>query len=229
MSLASLLRAGQLSEIWVPDATHEAVRALVRLRGLAAGDVKRAKQQILSFCLMQERVWIGGSHWTKTHRGWLVAQKFDHGALVLTFSELLSRLERAEAMLARVRCELKESLAGWALYPVVEALQALRGFEWENATMVAAEIGDFRRFPTAGHLMAYVGLVPSEHSSGERRKRGEITKAGNGVVRRVLVEAAWTYRYPARQSHRIRSRSAHLPEPIRDKAWQAQTRLCRRM
>ena len=132
-------------------------------------------------------------------------------------------------MLVRDRCELKESIAGWALYSVVEALQALRGFEWENATMVVAEIGDFRRFHTAGHLMAYVGLVPSEHSSGARRKRGEITKSGNAMVRRVLVEAAWSYRHPARQSYRIRNRSGHLPEPIRDKAWQAQTRLCRRM
>ncbi len=230
LSLASLLRAGQLSAIWVPDATHEAIRALVRLRRLAAGDVKRAKQQILSFCLLHERVYRAGpTRWTKTHRRWLVDQKFDHGALAFTYSELLDRLERAEAMLARSRCELKESIAGWALYPVVEALQALRGFEWENATTVVAEIGDFRRFPTAGHLMGYVGLVSSEYSSGERRKRGEITKTGNAMVRRALVEAAWTYRYPARQSYRIRNRSAHLPEPIRDKAWQTQTRLCRRM
>ncbi len=229
LSLASLLRAGQLTPIWIPDASHEAVRALVRLRRLAAGDVARAKQQILSFCLLHERVWRGGSHWTKTHRNWLLDQKFAHGALALTYAELLGRLERAEEMLARTRSELKENLAAWALYPVVEALQALRGFEWENATMVVAEIGDFRRFPTAGHLMAYVGLVPSEHSSGDRRRRGQITKTGNGLVRRVLVEAAWSYRYPARQSHRIRNRSAHLPEPIRDQAWRAQTRLCRRM
>ncbi len=94
---------------------------------------------------------------------------------------------------------------------------------------MVAEIGDFRRFPTASHLMAYVGLVPSEHSSGDRRRRGAITKTGNGMVRRVLVEAAWAYRYPARQSYRIRNRSCHLPEPIRDKAWKAQVRLCRRM
>jgi len=229
LSLASLLRAGQLSAVWVPDTTHEAVRALVRLRRLTAGDVRRAKQQILSFCLMQERVWIGGRHWTKSHRSWLLDQKFKHDALVLTFTELLTRLERAEGMLARVRLELKDSIAGWALSPLVEALQALRGFDWENATMMVAEIGDFRRFPTAGHLMAYAGLVPSEHSSGERRKRGAITKAGNATVRRTLVEAAWTYRFPPRQSYPIRTRSAHLPEPIRDKAWQAQTRLCRRM
>ena len=230
LSLATLLRAGQLTPIWVPDATHEAVRTLVRLRALAARDVARSKQQILSFCLIHDRVYrLGRSRWTKTHRNWLADQVFEHGALAFAYAELLGRLERAEETLARTRVELKERLAGWALYPLVEALQAMRGFDWENASMVVAEIGDFRRFPTPGHLMAYVGLVPSEDSSGERRRRGEITKAGNGLVRRVLIEAAWTHRYPARQSYRIRNRANHLPEPIRDKAWKAQVRLCRRM
>jgi len=230
LSLASLLRAGQLTSVWVPDASHEAVRTLVRLRALAANDVARSKQQILSFCLIHDRVYgLGRSHWTKTHRNWLADQKFEHGALAFAYAELLGRLERAEETLARTRLELKERLGDWALYPLVDALQALRGFDLENATMVVAEIGDFRRFPTPAHLMAYVGLVPSEYSSGERRRRGEITKAGNRLVRRVLVEAAWTYRYPARQSYPIRQRSNHLPEPIRDKAWKAQVRLCRRM
>jgi transposase len=230
MSLASLLRAGQLSSVWVPDASHEAVRSLVRLRGLAAGDVARAKQQILGLCLLHERVYGDGrTHWTKSHRRWLVEQRFDHGALAFTYSELLGRLEGAEARLSRVRGELKEAICDWALYPVVEAIRALRGFDWENATMIVAEIGDFHRFASPRQLMAYVGLVPAEYSSGDRRKRGEITKAGNGLVRRVLVEAAWTYRFPARQSYLIRRRSADLPEPIRDKAWKAQTRLCRRM
>lgn len=230
LSLATLLRAGQLTAVWVPDATHEAVRTLVRLRSLAARDVARSKQQILSFCLVHDRVYqLGKARWTKTHRNWLADQKFAHGALAFAYAELLGRLERAEETLVRTRIELKERLADWALYPLVEALQALRGFDWENATMVVAEIGDFRRFPTASHLMAYVGLVPSEHSSGDRRRQREITKAGNGLVRRVLIEAAWTHRYPARQSYRIRNRSNHLPEPIRDKAWKAQVRLCRRM
>ena len=230
LSLASLLRAGQLTAVWVPDATYEAIRTLVRVRVLAAGDVARCKQQILSFCLIHDRVYrLGRSHWTKTHRNWLADQRFEHGALGFAYAELLGRLERAEEMLARTRMELKDRLADWALYPVVEALQALRGFDLESAAIVVAELGDFRRFPTPGHLMAYVGLVPSEYSSGDRRRRGEITKAGNGLVRRVLVEAAWAYRYPARQSYRIRNRSNHLPEPIRDKAWKAQVRLCRRM
>jgi len=230
LSLATLLRAGELTAVWVPDACHEAVRTLVRLRGLAADDVARAKQQILSFCLIHDRVYrLGSSHWTKTHRNWLADQKFAHGALGMAYGELLGRLERAEEMLERTRLELRERLTDWALYPMVEAFQALRGFDWQSAAIMVAEIGDFRRFPTAGHLMAYVGLVPSEYSSGDRRRRGTITKTGNAMVRRVLVEAAWAYRYPARQSYRIRNRSGHLPEPIRDKAWQAQTRLCRRM
>ncbi len=229
MSLASLLRAGQLTAVWIPDETHEAVRSLVRLRGLAVDDVRRARQQIVSMCLMQDRNYPGKSYWTKTHRRWLVEQKFDHVALSFSYSELLQRLERAEAMVVRVRAELRSSLGQWALFCVVDALTALRGFDWENAAIVVSEIGDFSRFSSARQLMAYVGLVPSEASSGEKRKRGAITKMGNGVVRTALVEAAWSYRFPARLSYKIRERSAHLPEPIRATAWKAQTRLCGRM
>ncbi len=120
LSLATLLRAGQLTAVWVPDATHEAIRTLVRLRALAADDVVRAKQQILSFCLNHDRVYrLGSTHWTKTHRNWLADQKFAHGALGLVYGELLARLERAEEMLARTRAELRERLTDWALYPVV--------------------------------------------------------------------------------------------------------------
>jgi transposase len=229
LSLASLLRAGQLTAIWVPDETHEAVRGLVRLRNLAVGDVVRAKQQILSLCLAQDRHYPGKTYWTKTHRRWLVEQTFDHAALSFSYSELLQRLERAETMVIRVRAELRDSLPTWALYPVVEALRALRGFDWETAAIVVAEIGDFSRFASPRQLMAYVGLVPSEASSGETCRRGEVTRMGNAVVRRALIEAAWSYRFPAKLSYKIRQRSAELPEPIRAKAWKAQTRLCGRM
>ena len=123
LSLASMLRAGQLTTLWVPDATHEAIRALVRLRGLAVADVVRSKQQIMGFCLIHERTYSDGrKHWTKSHRRWLVEQKFDHGALSFIYSELLDRLERAEAMRARVRADLQDAIPSWALYPVVEAL-----------------------------------------------------------------------------------------------------------
>ena len=229
ITLASCLRAGQLTPVWIPDERHEAMRTLVRLRRLAVADVRRAKQQILSFCLMHGRDYTGRKNWTKSHRHWLVGQKFDHAALSFSYAELLQRLERAEAMLTRVRAELKDTLPTWELYPVVEALTALRGFEWENAATLVAEIGDFSRFAGAGQLMSYVGLVPSEASTGETCRRGRITRMGNAVARTALIEAAWSYRYPAKLSYKIRERAAHLPEPIRMTAWNAQRRLCARM
>lgn len=228
LTLAAALRAGHLTAVWVPDATHEAIRSLVRLGRTAADDVRRAKQQIIGFCFAHERIYNGKSYWTRSHRRWLVEQTFDHAALAFVFSELLRRLEKAEDFRQRVRAELAQTIAQWALSPVVEAIQALRGFDWENAAIVVAEIGDIRRFATAPQFMAYLGLTPSEASSGERRRRGAITKAGNGLARTALVEAAWTYRFPARLSYAIRQRSDGLPEPIRDKAWAAQVRLCRR-
>jgi transposase len=198
LTLAAALRAGQLTAVWIPDTTHEAIRSLVRLGCTAADDVRRAKQQIIGFCLAHERIYDGKSYWTKSHRRWLVEQKFDHGALAFVFSELLLRLESAEGFRERVRAELAQALQEWALSPVVEAIQALRGFGWENAAIVVAEIGDIRRFATAPQFMAYLGLTPSEASSGGTRRRGGITKAGNGLARTALVEAAWTYRFPAR-------------------------------
>jgi transposase len=228
LTLAAALRAGQLTAVWVPDTTHEAIRSLVRLGRTVADDVRRAKQQIIGFCFVHERIYDGKSSWTRSHRRWLVEQTFDHEALAFVFSELLMRLEKAEGFRERVRAELAQTIQEWALYPVVEAIQALRGFGWENAAIVVAEIGDIRRFATAPQFMAYLGLTPSEASSGGTRRRGGITKAGNGLARTALVEAAWTYRFPARFSHAIRQRSAALPEPLRDKAWAAQVRLCRR-
>jgi transposase len=198
LTLAAALRAGQLTAVWVPDATHEAIRSLVRLGRTAADDVRRAKQQIIGFCFVHERIYDGKSYWTQSHRRWLVEQTFDHGALAFVFSELLMRLEKAEGFRERVRAELAETVQEWVLYPVVEAIQALRGFDWENAAIVVAEIGDIRRFATAPQFMAYLGLTPSETSSGGTRRRGGITKAGNGLARTALVEAAWTYRFPAR-------------------------------
>jgi transposase len=225
LTLAAALRAGQLTAVWT---THEAIRSLVRLGRTAADDVRRAKQQIIGFCFVHERIYDGKSYWTRSHRRWLVEQTFEHEALAFVFSELLMRLEKAEGFRERVRAELAQTIQEWALYPVVEAIQALRGFGWENAAIVVAEIGDIRRFATAPQFMAYLGLTPSEASSGGTRRRGGITKAGNGLARTALVEAAWTYRFPARLSHAIRQRAAALPEPLRDKAWAAQVRLCRR-
>jgi hypothetical protein len=164
LTLAAALRAGQLTAVWT---THEAIRSLGRT---AADDVRRAKQQIIGFCFVHERIYDGKSYWTRSHRRWLVEQTFEHEALAFVFSELLMRLEKAEGFRERVRAELAQTIQEWALYPVVEAIQALRGFGWENAAIVVAEIGDIRRFATAPQFMAYLGLTPSEASSGGPRR-----------------------------------------------------------
>jgi len=120
------------------------------------------------------------------------------------------------------------ALPGWSLAPVVRALQALRGIALVTAATIIAELGDLTRFANPRHLMAYLGLVPSEQSSGQRRRQGGITKAGNGAARRLLIEAAWCYRFPARVSRELLLRQEGLASPIRDTAWKAQLRLCRR-
>ena len=227
MSLAQNLRAGHLTEVWVPDEAHEAIRELVRLQALAKRDIRRARQQLLSF-LLRHGVHYPARHWSGAHRRWLADLSFEHPAQHLVLEELIQRIERAEALGVRIEASMVELLPRWALAPVVEAVQALRGISILNAITLIAEIGSFRRFENPRQLMAYPGLVPSEHASGSTVRRGPITKTGNSLARTSLVEAAWTYRFPARVSRIILVRSAHLPEPIRAVAWKAQVRLCRR-
>jgi len=227
MTLAQNLRAGHLVEVWVPDEAHEAMRDLVRMRALAKRDLRRARQQLQSFLLRHGRSYSGTS-WSKAHRGWLADLSFGQPAQHLVLQEHVQRIERAEELGERVQQAIVDLLPAWTLAPVVEALQALRGVSVVNAATLVAEIGCFGRFDHPRQLMAYLGLVPSEHSSGQTIRRGPITKSGNTLARTCLVEAAWTYRFPARVSRIIQGRSAHLPEPIRATAWKAQVRLTRR-
>jgi len=201
MMLAQLLRAGQLTEVWVPDEAHEAMRDLVRMRAQAMKDLRKTRQQLHSFLLRHARV-FPGKNWTKAHRRWLGELTFAHPAQHLVLEELLA--------------------------PVVAAVQALRGVSILVAATVVAEVGNFSRFTSPRQLMAYLGLNPSEHSSGGTIKRGPITKTGNSLARTCLVEAAWTYRHPARVTKIIRDRLEGLPEPIRAIAWKAQVRLSAR-
>ena len=187
MTLAQTLRAGQLTEVWVPDEANEAMRDLVRMRALAMKDQRKARQQLHSFLLRHGRSYPG-KHWTKAHRRWLGELTFVQPAQHLVLEELLGRIERV-------------------------------------AATVVAEVGNFSRFENPRQLMAYLGLNPSEHSSGATIKRGPITKTGNSLARTCLVEAAWTYRHPARVTQIIRERLKGLPEPIRAIAWKAQVRL----
>lgn len=226
--LAELHRAGLLTDIWVPCETHEAMRDLVRTRGIAAQDYRRARQQVSSFLLRHGRVYDGGTTWTRKHRLWLASQKLAHAGQHLAFEELLARIDRAQAFLARMDKMLAATVETWSLKPVVAALQALRGVSLLTAASLVAEIGDFRRFDNPRQLMGYLGLVPGERSSGETTRRGGITKTGNTAARTALIEAAWSYRHPARKGKAILARQKGQTEKVQAVAWDAQVRLCGR-
>jgi transposase len=227
ITLARLLRAGELKGIWVPDAVHEAVRDLVRVLCTAGEDLRKKRQQLVSFLLRHGRV-FSGRNWSRAHSRWLVGQKFGHPAQQIVFQDQLDVITDAQNRLERLDAQLAELVPSWSMAPVVAAYQALRGVSFIVAATFVSEVGDVRRFDNPRQLMAYLGLVPSERSTGETVKRGGPTLAGNRRARRVLVEGAWGYRYPARVTETIRVRLEGLPKPVREIAWKAQTRLCAR-
>jgi transposase len=228
VTLARLHRAGELTGVWVPDAVHEAVRDLVRAREAASDDLRRKRQQLLSFLLRHARVYSGGGHWTLAHRRWLAKQSFEHASQQIVFQEAIDAIEDAAQRLRRLEQQLALIVPGWSMAPVLEAYQAMRGASFLVAVIFAAEIGDVRRFDTPRQLMSFLGLVPAESSTGDTVRRKGLTLAGNRRARRALVEAAWTYRYPARVGETLRARLDGLPKAVRDIAWKAQVRLCAR-
>ena len=228
LTLARLHRAGELTAIWVPDPGHEAVRELVRAREAAMEDLREKRQQLQSFLLRHGRIFPGRKPWTQAHARWLSNLAFEHPAQYLVLREYRQAIEDAEARLERLTQQVAEVVSTWSMAPVVEAYQALRGVAFLTAVTFVAEIGDVRRFESPRPLMAYLGLVPCESSTGERVRRGGITKAGNPRVRRVLIEGAWTYRFPARMSRLLQERQQGLPKTVRAIAWKAQVRLCAR-
>ena len=197
LTLARLLRAEELTAVWVPDPAHEAMRDLVRARGAAVADLLRCRQRIAGFLLRQE-IAYAGKPWSKKHRAWLGRLAWDAPAHRLLWAELLAALDQAAARRDRLSEHIAERVPGWSLAWLVEALQVLRGYRLINAVSLVAEIGDPRRFDSPRQLMAYLGMVPSEHSTGERVRRGGLTKTGNGRARKGLIEAAWTYARPAK-------------------------------
>ena len=228
VTLVKLLRAGELRTIWVPDTIHEAVRDLARARETAMRDLKVKRQQLLSFLLRHGRSFPDGRHWTKMHARWLTAQRFTHPAQQIVFQDQMEAINAAQIRLATLEQQLRDIVPTWTMAPVVAAYQALRGVSFLVATIFVAEVGDVRRFTTPQQLMAFLGLVPSERTTGDTVRRGAITKTGNSRARRVLVEAAWTYRYSARVSQTLQDRVKGLPLAVRTIAWKAQVRLCAR-
>ena len=228
LMLAKLHRAGELTPIWIPDAGHEAMRDLVRARATAGRVLSKARQHLQSFLLRHDRIYRGLRAWTSAYRRWLTTVHFDHPAQQIVLQDYIHAVQDAEARRDRLTRQINELLPSWSMAPVARALQAMRGVALVVAATVVAEVGDFRRFANPRQLMAYLGLVPSEHSSGGSIRRGAITKAGNSLARRVLIEGAWTYRMPARVSRKLHDRLEPLPAAIRDIAWKAQIRLCAR-
>src|ERR1700687_4470881 len=227
INLAKLHRAGELTPVWIPDPAHEAIRDLVRARQAAVRTLRQARQQLSGFLLRHGRHYHRPA-WTQLHRRWLAGLKFEQAAHHIVLEDCIATVEAAMARRDRLEAHIEAVLPEWSLAPVVEALQALRGVRLVAAATLAAELGDITRFTNPRQLMAYLGLVPSEHSSGRTRRQGGITKAGNGAARRMLIEAAWSYRFPARISREQLLRQERLAKPIRDIAWKAQERLCRR-
>jgi transposase len=226
-SLARLHRAGELTAVWVPDPGHEAMRDLVRARLDAVHALRRARQQLSGF-LLRHGCHYGRPAWTKLHRRWLAGLKFEQAIQHLVLEDYVQAVEAAEARRDRLTTQIAAMLPDWTLAPVVAALQAMRGMALVNAATLVAELGDLSRFTNPRQLMAYLGLVPSEHSSGASVRRGGLTKAGNGAARRLLIEAAWCYRFPARLSRELLLRQEEQPKLIREIAWKAQLRLCAR-
>ncbi len=228
-TLARLLRAGELTAVWVPlDEIHEAVRDLVRTRAMSIEEYRRKRQHVTAFLLRHGRSYEAKTSWRGRHIRWLNAQKLEHPAQRLAYQEMLNAVSATAERITRLEAALVEIVPTWTMAPVVAAYQALRGVAFLTAATFVAEIGDIRRFDHPRQVMAFLGLVPSERSTGETRRQGGITKTGNTRARKALIEAAWTYRHPARIGTGHQRRQANLPEEIRDIAWKAQARLCAR-
>jgi transposase len=225
LDLAGQLRANQLTAVWVPDPRHEAMRDLTRARGAAVQDLRGKRQQVSAFLLRLGRHYEGKTAWTKAHMNWLASQKFEHAEQRIAFEEMLLAVRQAQERIVRLEEAIRVAVPDWSLAEVVEALMAMRGIDMVTATAFLAEIGDLSRFRTPRELMGYLGLVPSENSTGDKVQRGPITKAGNRRARRLLVESAWAYRHPPRVGVDKQAKVAAAPRLVREIAWKAQHRL----
>jgi transposase len=228
VQLARLMRSGDLTPVYVPTVEDEAIRDLTRAREDTIGDLKAAKFRLKAFLLRHDIRYTGRATWGPAHLRWLAEVVCATPAQQIVFQEYVRAVNEHTERLQRLEQELHEQGQTWRLQPVVEALQALRGVQFTVAVTIVAELGDLTRFDNPRQLMSYLGLTPSESSSGERRRQGSITKTGNTHARHALVEGAWAYRYPAKVSRHLQLRLEQLPKTVQDISWKAQVRLCKR-
>lgn len=226
--LALLLRAGQLSAVRVPSVAEEAVRDLCRARADMVIDRSRARHRLGKFLLRHGRVWRDGANWTMKHQAWMASQRFGEPALDATLAHYRATLDARDAALDAIDAELSTWFAKEPFADAVHRLCAYRGITELGALTLASEVCDWRRFPTAGCFGAFCGLVPMEHSSGQRTWRGGITHAGNAHLRTQLVESAWSYKAHPGVGATLRRRHERLDPAVVARAWRAQLRLCGR-
>ena len=226
--LAKLFKAEELTTIYVPEAEDEAIRDLSRARETAMNDLKDAKFQLKGLFLTNIIKCAVKDNWSNQHLRWLTELVLPHTSQQIVLQEMIQTITERTKRVARLVNELEHQVKQWRYYPVVKAIQAMRGVRMLVAVGTIAELGDLRRFDHPRKLMAYLGLVPSEHSSGDKRKLGKITKCGNGRARLLLIEGAQTYKHKANISTELQKRQEGLSKEIVDIAWQAQLRLCRR-
>ena len=228
LHLAEQSRAGALTAVWVLDESDEAIRDLSRAREDAVRARHKSRQRLQAMLLRTGHRYSGKTQWTAAHERYLSQHTFAWPAQRLAWEEYRQAVSEAHRRVERLTESLHDQVGQWRWGVVVKALMTLRGIDRVSAATLVAELGDLRRFAHARELMGFVGLVPSEHSSGDSRRNGAITRTGNGYARRMLVEAAWSYRFPARISRAIQVRQEGQPQAIREIAWQAQVRLSRR-
>lgn len=226
--LAKLFKAEELTPIYVPESEDEAIRDLSRARETAMKDLKDAKFQLKGFLLRNNVQATVNDNWSKKHLRWLTDLILPHHSQQIVLQEMIITISERMQRLQRLDNELLHQVKNWRYYPVVKAIQAMRGVRLLVALGTIAELGDLRRFDHPRKLMAYVGLVPTESSSGGKTKRGSLTKCGNSRARRLLIEGAHTYKHKANISVELQLRQEGLPKEIVDIAWHAQQRLCRR-
>jgi transposase len=228
IKLARCHRAGELTPVHVPDARDEAIRDLCRARTDAVRDQRRSRQQLKALLLRLGYRYTGKSSWTEAHLRYLRELEMSHPAQKVVLEEYLIAITQAGERIARLSSQIELHVASWRMKGAVEALMAMRGIQLMAATVLISELGDLQRFDHPRQLMAYLGLVSHEESTGERQRRGAITKCGNTHARWFLIECAQHYALPPKVSKELSKRQEHQPQAIKQLSWKAQIRLHRR-
>ncbi len=231
LRLAGMLRAGELTSVWIPDQEQEAIRDLCRCRADFRAQGQNVRQQLNAFVLRHGHHWPSRKkRWTRKHFEWLEAIRFAFEAQNQVRDEYVAAVRLSDSRVLAVDRKLRDLVAQWSWAPAVYGLMALRGFDHLSSITLLSELGDISRFESPTRLMGYLGLVPSVYSSGEKRRTGGVTQAGNQHARRVLVESAWSYRFPARQTAYLTEKAEEVQASAHAQAvaWKAQQRLCER-